>query len=404
MQRYRSAAALIRSRKPDGPILGLRPQAAARAARWFIEHFPGRVAYAYKANDSACLLGALYGAGIRHFDVASMAEIDSASNIPGATLHYMNPIKPEGTIARAYFEYGIRSFALDSDVELEKILAETEYAKDLELFVRIGCSGHASLIPLDRKYGVCGAPAVSLLQRCRQIGIKLGITFHVGSQTETVDAWASALSEINQLIVAAGVVVDIVDVGGGFPAPYANTQLIDLQAMVATIIDRCEDLSIGEHCEYMCEPGRALVAEAESLIVRVDARRGDELYINDGAYGTLFDAAHFGLSLPVRQLATGGDAISADQHTMPFSFWGPTCDSLDFMKGPFMLPSDIAVGDFIEIGVMGAYGRVLANRFNGLGEYDQVILDDDPMLTLYGDSDAGQAAHEVISAERVVGG
>ncbi len=404
MQRYRSAAALIRSRKPDGPVLGLRPQAAARAARWFLEHFPGQVAYAYKANDSACLLGALYGAGIRHFDVASMAEIESANHIPGAVLHYMNPIKPEGTIARAYFGYGIRSFALDSEAELEKILAETEYAKDLELFVRIGCSGDTSLIPLDRKYGVSGELAVALLQRCRQIGIKLGITFHVGSQTETADAWAGALSEINQLIGAAGVVVDIVDVGGGFPARYANTQPLDLQVMLATIIDRCEDLSIGEHCEYMCEPGRALVAEAESLLVRVDARRGDELYINDGAYGTLFDAAHFGLSLPVRQLVAHGNAISADRHTTPFSFWGPTCDSLDFMKGPFMLPADVAVGDYIEIGVMGAYGRVLANRFNGLGEYDQVILDDEPMLTLYGDLDTGLADHAVVSAGRVVSG
>ena len=404
MQRYRSAAALIRSRKPDGPVLGLRPQAAARAARWFLKNFPGDVAYAYKANDSACLLGALFAAGIRHFDVASMAEIEAASNIPGATLHYMNPIKPEGTIARAYFDHGIRSFALDSECELEKILNETDNAKDLVLSVRIGCAGEGSLIPLDRKYGLCGPDAVALLQRCRQVAIKLGVTFHVGSQTETADAWASALAEINQLIVTAGVVVDIVDVGGGFPGAYTDTQAIDLETMISTIIDRCEDLSIGEHCTYMCEPGRALVAEAESLIVRVDARRGNELYINDGAYGTLFDAAHFGLSLPVRQIKSDGQAVGVERHVKPFSFWGPTCDSLDYMKGPFMLPGDIAAGDYIEIGVMGAYGRVLANRFNGLGEYDQVILDDDPMLTLYGGQDIGVAEDASAKAERLVGG
>ena len=93
MRRFPSASALIGATKPDIPVIGLRPHAAARAARWFIENFPGDVAYAYKANSSVFLLGALYGAGIRHFDVASLPEIEDAATIPGAHLHFMHPVK-----------------------------------------------------------------------------------------------------------------------------------------------------------------------------------------------------------------------------------------------------------------------------------------------------------------------
>ena len=91
MEKFRSAVALVGTRKPDRPVLGVRPHATARAARWFLDNFPGDVAYAYKANSSVFLIGALYGAGIRHFDVASLPELEDAATIPGAHLHFMHP-------------------------------------------------------------------------------------------------------------------------------------------------------------------------------------------------------------------------------------------------------------------------------------------------------------------------
>jgi ornithine decarboxylase len=392
MHRFPSAGALIGAQKPDQPIIGLRPHAAGRAARWFLETFPGDVAYAYKANSSVFLLGALYGAGIRHFDVASIPEIEDAATIPGAQLHFMHPVKSRVAIRRAFAEFGVRSFALDSEDELKKIQEETGGCRDLILWVRIAVSAKNSKIPLERKYGIAGAKAARLLVKARQASKELGITFHVGSQTVTPDAYVAALEEVGQLIAKAGVVLDRLDVGGGFPSVYTDASPSPLSAFVRSINDGVERLPIGERCKLMCEPGRALVAEAESLIVRVDARRGNELFVNDGSYGTLFDAAHMGFAYPVRLVGRPQDITETP---VPFSLWGPTCDTIDFMKGPFLLPSSIKEGDYIEIGNTGAYGRALAGRFNGYGAYAEAILLDEPMLTMYDGAAEEGAAQQV---------
>jgi ornithine decarboxylase len=380
MRKFHSASALIGATKPEIPVIGVRPHAAARAARWFMQNFPGDVAYAYKANSSVFLLGALYGAGIRHFDVASIPEIEDAATIPDATLHFMHPVKSRTAIRRAFSEYGVRSFALDSEDELKKILEETGDCRELTLWVRVAVAPKNSKIPLDRKYGIAGAKAARLLVKARQACKELGITFHVGSQTATPDAYVSALDEVGKLIVKAGVVLDRLDVGGGFPSVYADEGPAPLSAFMTAISEAVERLPIGERCRLMCEPGRALVAEAESLIVRVDARRGNELFVNDGSYGTLFDAAHLGFDFPVRLV---GRPVDAAEALVDFSFWGPTCDTIDFMKGPFQLPGSIKEGDYIEVGNTGAYGRALASRFNGYGAFEEAILDDEPMLTMY---------------------
>lgn len=384
MERFSSAVALIGQRKPVNPVLGVRPQAAARAARWFLEHFQGDVAYAYKANDSSMLLGALFGAGIRHYDVASIEEVETCAKVPGATLHLMNPIKPRTTIRRAYHEFGVKSFALDSEAELRKIQEETDNARDLTLFVRIAVPAKDSHIPLEGKFGIAGPRAAQLLVATRQAAEHLGVTFHVGSQTLKPPAYTTALEAVGRLIVEAGVVVDIIDVGGGFPSRYQDQNPVALQAFVDAIHAGVEKLTIGGHCRLMCEPGRALVAEAESLIVRVDARRGNELFLNDGGFGVLYDATHFNVTFPVRLIGE----TRTDQPMEAFSFWGPACTSEDLMKGPFVLPASVMEGDYLEIGMVGAYGRVMATRFNGFGAYDQVILDDSPFATMYGDGTA----------------
>ena len=126
------------------------------------------------------------------------------------------------------------------------------------------------------------------------------------------------------------------------------------------------------------------------MIVRVDARRDHALYINDGSFGTLFDAAYLGFSFPAKLNPSSRRKVKP---LAGFSLYGPTCDSGDHMKGPFLLPECVREGDYIEIGQLGAYGRVLANRFNGFGEYDEVILTDEPMLSMYlGEEDAVPAA------------
>ena len=392
MERYNSAAELVAARKPERPVLCARPHAAGRAARWFLENFEGDVAYAYKANSSVFLIGALYGAGIRHFDVASLPEIEDAATIPGANLHFMHPVKSREAIRHAYHEHGVRSFALDSEDELRKIVEETSDssgpARDLALFVRIAVPAINSRIPLERKFGTGGQLAARLLVEARQVAGELGITFHVGSQTMTPDAYVNALGEVQRLIGMAGVVVDRLDVGGGFPSVYPNMQPAPLARFLSAIEEGVDKLPVRENVRLMCEPGRALVAEAESVIVRVEARRGNDLFINDGGYGVLFDAAHLGWIYPARLVSR--DAGTSEP-LVPFELWGPTCDSIDHMKGPFLLPSSIREGDYIEIGNVGAYGRAIAGDFNGYGRYEEAILDDEPMMTLYVDAETPAA-------------
>lgn len=395
MHRFPSATALISATKPDIPVMAVRPHAAGRAARWFIENFPGDVAYAYKANSSVFLLGALYGAGIRHFDVASLPEIEDAATIPGAHLHFMHPVKPRTAIRRAFAEFGVRSFALDSEDELKKILEETGGSRELTLWVRVAVAAKNSKIPLERKFGIAGAKAARLLMKARQASKELGITFHVGSQTVTPDAYVAALEEVGKLIVKAGVVLDRLDVGGGFPSIYSDEvpPPAPLSAFMHAIHMGVEKLPVGNHCRLMCEPGRALVAEAESLIVRVDARRGNELFINDGSYGSLFDAAHLNFNFPVKLVSR---PVEEREAFTDFVLWGPTCDTVDHMKGPFRLPDKIREGDYIEFGNTGAYGRAIASRFNGFGAFDEAILLDEPMFTMYApEQDAQREAEQV---------
>lgn len=392
MERYASAAHLVAARKPEGPVVCARPHAAARAARWFIENFDGDVAYAYKANSSVFLIGALYGAGIRHFDVASLPEIEDAATIPGATLHFMHPVKSREAIRRAYHDHGVRSFALDTEDELRKIVEETAGpagpARDLVLFVRVAVPAINSRIPLERKFGAAGQKAADLLVATRQVAAELGVTFHVGSQTMTPDAFVNALAEVQKLIGKAGVVVDRLDVGGGFPSAYPKMQPAPLAHFLSAIREGVEKLPVRGDVRLMCEPGRALVAEAESLIVRVEARRGNDLFINDGGYGVLFDAAHLGWIFPARLVSR---EPVAGEPLVPFELWGPTCDSIDYMKGPFPLPGCLREGDYLEIGNVGAYGRAIAGDFNGYGKYEEAILDDEPMMTMYGGAEASSA-------------
>jgi ornithine decarboxylase len=268
---------------------------------------------------------------------------------------------------------------------LAKIVEETATdgvpAKDLQLYVRVAVPAKNSRIPLERKFGIAGAKAAKLLVKTRQVADELGIAFHVGSQTTTPDAYVTAFAEVHKLIVKAGVVIDGIDIGGGFPSVYTDSQPAAMSDFMAAIKAGMETLPVTEACRLICEPGRALVAEAESLIVRVDARRGGDLFINDGSYGALFDAAHLGFVFPARLVSRPTEETGP---LVPFEFWGPTCDSIDYMKGPFLLPSGIREGDYIEIGNLGAYGRAIAGGFNGYGKYDEVILLDQPFASVYG--------------------
>ncbi|HEY0044504.1 MAG TPA: type III PLP-dependent enzyme [Allosphingosinicella sp.] len=387
-----NVVAEIAKQRPAQPVTLVRPHAARRAARFFSEKFPGRSLYAVKANPSPDLLEVLWEGGITHFDVASIAEVRLVSaTLPGATKCFMHPVKPEEAIREAYFDHGVRTFSLDTMEELEKIVRATATdgvaAEDLNLCVRIRVSSDHAKLSLASKFGAEPDEMKALLFATRQAADALGICFHVGSQAMTPAAYSEAMERVRAAIVGAAVTVDIVDVGGGFPSVYPGMEPPELEAYFEVIAKSFESLPISYSAELWCEPGRALSAEYASVLVRVEKRRGDQLYINDGAYGALFDAAHIGWRFPVKLVRDE----ESDIREMPFSFYGPTCDDLDHMTGPFMLPADVGAGDYIEIGMLGAYGCAMRTAFNGFGAVIKMVSTDEPMATLYGE-DADEIA------------
>ena len=374
---------------PVQPVTLLRPHAATRAARFFVEKFPGRSLYAVKANPSPDLLHLLWNAGVTHYDVASLGEVRLvAETLPEATLCFMHPVKAEEAIAEAYRVHGVKTFSLDTIEELDKIVRATAQpdgtaAEDLNLLVRLRVSSDHSKLSLASKFGAEPNEIKALLQAARQASDALGVCFHVGSQAMSPAAYGEAMTRVRDAIVEAAVTVDIVDVGGGFPSSYPGMEPPPLESYFEVIHHAFEALPISYSAELWCEPGRALCAEYASVLVRVEKRRGHELYINDGAYGALFDAAHLGWRYPVKLIRDEPSGV----RDAAFSFYGPTCDDLDHMAGPFMLPADVNAGDYIEVGMLGAYGCAMRTGFNGFGVEDRLIVDDEPMASLYGASE-----------------
>lgn len=375
MERFPTAQVLVRAINPQEPVTCFRPDAARRASCLFLDQFPGETLYAVKTNPDPAILDAVYNAGIRRFDVASLSEISLiAERFPAAQMGFMHPVKNRDAIARAYFEFGVRVFAFDSDAELDKIIAATSYASDLSLLLRLAVPNRHAAHALGEKFGLAPAKAWALLVRARSLCARLGVCFHVGSQCVDPSAYGIALRVVDNVIRRSGVLLDVVDIGGGFPIGYPGQTPPPLESYFGEIKSALSALPLGEQAEIWCEPGRALAAEAGSTIVRVDGRKGEHLYINDGTYGGLFDAGVPGFRYPVRCLRS--DAAPA---MLPFSFYGPTCDSLDAMAGPFLLPADIDEGDYIEIGLTGAYGAALRTPFNGFDRTLQAVLEDAPM-------------------------
>jgi ornithine decarboxylase len=384
---YHTPLDLVRERSPERPVAFARPGVVAVAARWFQDNFQGDVFYAVKANPSPWVIETLVKNGVNSFDVASIREIELVAQFaPGARMAFMHPVKSRKAISDAYHRFGVKTFALDTHEELAKILDATDGADDLTLIVRLAVVAEGASYSLSGKFGVepHEAPALMLAARRATQG-KMGVSFHVGSQCMRPTAYQAAMAQAQRAIVRAGVMVDIVDVGGGFPSVYPGMIPPDMSDYVDSIQRGFAEMSVHEETELWCEPGRALVAEASSVLTKVELKKADALYLNDGSYGSLFDAAHMKWPFPVKLYRGEGDeAHEVEGPLKPFRFYGPTCDSIDHMPGPFWLPEDIREGDYIEIGMLGAYGVAMTTNFNGFGDAEIVEVKDAPMASMFG--------------------
>ena len=385
---FPSIDAIVSQTRPSDPLLCLRPAAIAGAALRFVELFPGDVLYAVKCNPEPRVLRALWAGGVHHFDCASLAEVALVRKLlPAADVHFMHPVKSRPAIRDAFDVYGVTDFAFDSADELAKILQETVPVglvgdpPVLGLFVRLALPKGGAVYDLSGKFGAPLDEAVELLRAARPHAARLGIAFHVGSQCLEPDAYARAMALAGEAIANCGVPVDIVDVGGGFPVSYPDMTPPPLAHYIAAIEAGAGALPAG--VRLWAEPGRALVAGGGSIVVQVQLRRGDTLYVNDGVYGNLSDAGALGFRFPARRIRLG-EADDPEEGLADFSLFGPTCDSADRMRGPFRLPADMREGDWVELGQLGAYGACLRTGFNGFGRADLVEVGDPPMLATPG--------------------
>ena len=385
MRKFKSVNELVNTLKPDYPVYCIRLEEIRKSVNFFKENFPGKILYAVKTNPHEKILKQIISNGINDFDVASLNEIKLIKKINSkVNLHFMHTIKSKESIASAYHDYGVKSYSLDSKDELRKILEATNQARDLKLFVRIAISNEHAEIDLSRKFGANPSEALGLVRLCKEHSKKLGISFHVGSQCMQNISYSKGIQEVGNIIRKTKIVPDTINIGGGFPSIYPDLRPEPLKNYMEEIKKGLNNLRLNKLPEIICEPGRVIVAESGSTIVKVILRKKQNLYINDGTYGSLFDAGIPNFIFPSKMITNG--RVRSKKLTS-FSFFGPTCDSLDYMKGPFLLPNNIKEGDYIELGQLGAYGLTFRTNFNGFYSDEIFEVDDNPIMSLLGGSD-----------------
>ena len=383
MQKFKSVEDLVNQLRPDKPVYCIRKKSILSASKFFQKKFPGKILYAVKTNPNQEVIKTLIRSGIEQFDVASVEEIKAVREFSqSAKCSFMHTVKSRESIRDAYFKYGVKTFALDTKDELIKIIESTSGAKDLELFVRVAVSNEHAEIDLSKKFGALSTEAAGLLRLVKQYSSKIGLSFHVGSQCMHPISYAKGITEIGNIINKTKIVPDFINVGGGFPTIYTDLIPQSLSSYFEEIKKSLENLKLNSLPEIICEPGRALVAESGSTIVRVNLRKKQKLYINDGTYGTLFDAGTPNIVYPSKMIKDSSNKIISKKLTA-FDFYGPTCDSMDYMKGPFLLPNNVKENDYIELGQLGAYGLTFRTEFNGFFSNEIYEVDDNPIMSLY---------------------
>ena len=381
MRKFNSVDEIVNEIKPVDPIYCIRPDSINIACSWFKKKFPGEVLYAVKTNPNQSVIKEVKNSGINKFDIASLEEIKIIKKIsPDAECFYMNTVKSREHIKEAYFNYNVKNFALDTKDELLKIIETTNNAQDLNLFLRISVSNEHAEIDLSKKFGILSSESLGLLRLTKKHSAKVGLCFHVGSQCMHPISYSKGIGEIGNIIRKTKIVPDFIDIGGGFPTNYPDLQPQPLDNYIFEIKKALNNLKLSKKPKILCEPGRALVAESGSTIVKVVLRKKQKLYINDGTYGGLFDAGTPNIVFPTRMISNG-KMIS--KKLTAFNFYGPTCDSMDYMKGPFLLPNNIKEGDYIELGQTGAYGITFRTKFNGFFSDEIYEVKDKAIISMY---------------------
>jgi ornithine decarboxylase len=366
---YSCTGGFIADTAPEEPAYLFCASRLESSAAGFLENFHGAVSYAVKANPEARVLQTLHKAGVSHFDVASIEEVRSTLAIaPNAVLHFNNPVKDLAAITEAYARYGVRSFALDETSEFDKIYRACGGDTNVRYTVRFKLEHAGAAYDFGSKFGASTDAAVQLMRLIRARGGKAALTFHPGSQCVDPGMYRRYIEAAGDIISRAGSAPDLVNVGGGFPVAYACAEVPTLSEFFSEIHAAAAEF-LPPKTELMCEPGRAMVADSVSLLSRVIHVRdcGRSLFINDGVYGGMQEQLLVDLHLPVRAWRGDKPLTGALQD---YHIFGPTCDPVDRLARATPLPANMRTGDYIEFGLLGAYGSATSTRFNGFAPAD----------------------------------
>ena len=359
----------LRNRTDDGPVLVVDLEVVRDNYNTFAKALPdSRVFYAVKANPAPEVLSLLASLG-SCFDTASVAEIEMAL-AAGASpdrISYGNTIKKERDIARA-FALGVRLFAVDCKVEVEKVARAAPAAK---VFCRILCDGAGAEWPLSRKFGCEPVMAADVLEHAHRLGLNAyGISFHVGSQQRNQHAWDRALAQSAAVFKECGergINLSMVNLGGGFPTKYLKN--VPTVKTYGSAIFRALRKHFGNRIpETIIEPGRGMVGNAgviETEVVLVSKKSEEDdvrwVYLDIGKFGGLAETMDESIRYPIKTPRDGGEMT-------PCILAGPTCDSADVLyeKQPYPLPVSLEIGDKLLIEGTGAYTSTYsAVAFNG---------------------------------------
>ena len=365
---WSTPATFLGSAQPDQPVLFFSPATLQATARRFQSGFPGFVTYAVKANDDDAVIDNLLAAGLTAFDVASPYEMDKVRRLhPGAVLHYNNPVRSLSEI-RTGLRHGIASWSIDDPVELEKLI-DAGLPVGTEIAVRLRLPVKGAAYDFGAKFGADPELASMLLARVAEAGLVPAMTFHPGTQCADPEAWAAYIGVCARVAHEAGVRLARLNVGGGFAA-HRTGAAPNLEAIFDGIATSVAASFGSEAPALVCEPGRAMVAEAFALATRVKAIRPDgSVFLNDGIYGGLAEAPILG---SVDRIEVLGPDARRNGTPVGRVVFGPTCDSLDHLPGTVLLPGDIAPEDYVILRGMGAYCTATVTRFNGYGAIDVV--------------------------------
>ncbi len=356
--------------QPVLPVYCIYPHLYREAAREFVREFPGRVLYAVKANAEAEILRELHAGGVRHFDCASLPEIEHTRQVcPQSTCYFMSPVRLRGAAAVAQNEHGVRHFVVDHPDALRSLSHEVRMRRSV-VFARMAVNHESAVHQLSRKFGAPPAQIPALIQAIAQTGAEPALAFNVGSSVVSPDAYEYALGKAREVLEQLPAPLRLIDVGGGYPKSYPGFEVPPLREFFTVLHEGLAQLPIAPNGELMAEPGRALAAPGLSCVTEVLLRKDQRLYLNDGMYGIFWELRCGGHDrYPTRVYRNGRPLQDSSQS---YRLYGPTCDSGDVMPGEVQLPVDIREGDYIEFGGLGAYS--LSGRTNFNGHYSEHII------------------------------